>query len=56
MEEISANLKIIGTNGLLKDLLDKEFKAYSIVVNEISCILIKIPRLNSLLKALQSKV
>ena len=39
MEKISANLKIIGTNGLLKDLLDKEFKAYSIAANEINCIL-----------------
>ena len=42
MEEISANLKVIGTNGLLKDLLNKEFKAYSIVANEISCILCKL--------------
>lgn len=39
MEQISANLKVIGTNGLLKDLLDKEFKAYSIAANEINCIL-----------------
>ena len=42
MEQISANLKVIGTNGLLKDFLDKEFKAYSIVVNEIGCILCKL--------------
>jgi hypothetical protein len=42
MEQISANLKIIGTNGLLKDLLDKEFKAYSIAANEIGCILCKL--------------
>jgi len=39
MEKISANLKIIGTNTLLKDLLNKEFKAYCIAVNEIGCIL-----------------
>lgn len=42
MEQISANLKIIGTNGLLKDLLDKEFKAYSIAANQIACILCKL--------------
>jgi hypothetical protein len=42
MEQISANLKVIGTNGLLKDFLDKEFKAHSIAANEADCILCKL--------------
>ncbi len=42
MEKISADLKIIGTNGLLKDWLDKEFQAKSIQVNEVDCILCKL--------------
>ncbi len=42
MEKISADLKVIGTNGLLKDWLDKEFKALSISANENRCILCKL--------------
>ena len=42
MEEISAKLKVIGSNNLLKDWLDKEFQAYSIKANEINCILCKL--------------
>jgi hypothetical protein len=48
MEQISANLKVIGTNGLLKDLLDKEFKAYSIVANEVGCILCQLDDKNEI--------
>ena len=42
MEKISADLKVIGANHLLKDYLDKEFKAFSITANENRCILCKI--------------
>ena len=42
MEKISADLKVIGTNHLLKDFLDKEFKAFSIAANESKCILCKL--------------
>lgn len=44
MEKISADLKVIGTNHLLKDLLDKEFKALSISANDSKCILCKLWR------------
>lgn len=42
MEEISARLKVIGSNNLLKDWVNKEFQAYSIKANEINCILCKL--------------
>jgi hypothetical protein len=42
MEKISADLKVIGTNNLLKNYLDKEFKALSIIANDSKCILCKL--------------
>ena len=42
MEKISADLKVVGTNNLLKDYLDKEFKALSISANDSKCILCKL--------------
>jgi hypothetical protein len=42
MEKISADLKVVGTNNLLKNYLDKEFKALSISANDSKCILCKL--------------
>jgi hypothetical protein len=42
MEKISADLKVIGTNHLLKEYLNKEFKALSIAANDSKCILCKL--------------
>lgn len=42
MEKISATLKVIGTNHILKDYLDKEFKALSVAANDNKCILCKL--------------